>query len=342
MNEFNKVRNMGVPEDFEHFRGPEMRSSTFAVGGHDWRVLCYPNGRWQEDHISLFIEYAGRHASQELIGDTMAKIQFSILNQALEPSYTKTTILQPIHGSREWDGFESFITHEDFDKEKHLKDDCLTILCDLTVVVTGTDERMEIPPVVPPFDLHGQLAEAIWNKGSPDVKIKVGGETFPAHQWILEARSPVFKADLSAASRIYDYDYNSTAQLLHVRDMNPHVFKALLQFIYTDSPPDTSLLEAASTAESLLVAADRYELEKLKLVCEEALCRHIGMGSVSDILTLAERHRCPVLKEACMRFLFSPANLETVMEMHGFEQLKKHCSSALLDLVVKKMTRQEK
>ncbi|XP_020157720.1 BTB/POZ and MATH domain-containing protein 3-like [Aegilops tauschii subsp. strangulata] len=337
---------MGVPEDFEHFGGPEMRSSTFAVGDHYWRILCYPNGRWHEDHISLFIEHDDvRHASQEIIGDTMAKIQFSILDQGLKPSYTKTTILQPIHGSREWDGFESFITHEDFDKEreKHLKDDCLTILCDLTVVVTGTDERMEIPPVAPPFDLHGLLAEAIWNKESPDVKIKVGGETFPAHRWILEARSPVFKADLSAASsRRCKYDYDSAAQLLHVRDMDPQVFKALLQFIYTDSPPETSLLEAPETAEMLLMAADRYELEKLKLFCEEALCPHIDMSSVSHTLALAQRHRCPVLKEACMRFLSSPANLETVMAMHGFEQLKKDCSSALLDLVVKKMMRQEK
>ncbi|KAM3214076.1 hypothetical protein ACQJBY_066475 [Aegilops geniculata] len=336
---------MVIQAGLDDSTGLEMRSSTFAVVGHDWRISCYPNGRQlQEDHISLLIENAGRHASQESIGDLLAKIQFSILDQALEPSYTKTTILQPVRGyPPQWSGFELFIPHEDVDKEKDLKDDCLTVLCDLTVVVTGTDERMEIPPVAPPFDLHGQLTEAIWNKEVPDVRIKVGRETFPAHRWILEARSPVFKAVFKAglwpAPRIHNYD--SAAQLLHVRDMAPQVFKALLQFIYTDSPPE-DLLEAAATAERLLVAADRYELEKLKLFCEEALCRHIGMGSVSDTLALAERHRCPVLKEACMRFMSSPANLETVMAMDGFEQLKKDCSSALLDLVVKKMTLQEK
>nr|XP_020157719.1 BTB/POZ and MATH domain-containing protein 3-like [Aegilops tauschii subsp. strangulata] len=290
---------MVVKVNSECSRGLQMRSSTFAVGGHDWRILCYPKGHWCDGHISLFLEHGGRRASHKPIGDIMAKIQFSILDQALEPSYTKTILMQRYGSHYQWGGFEWFMTDEDFDKEKHLKDDCLTVVCDLTVIVTGTDECMEIPPVAPPLDLHGQLAEAIWDKETPDVEIKVGRETFTAHRWILEN----LRQHRSSTS---------------VQDMDPEVSKALLQFIYTDSPPHANLLEAATTAERLLVAADRYELEKLKLVCEEALCRHIGMGSVFATLALAERHRCPVLKEACMRFLSSSGNLETVIAMDGF------------------------
>jgi speckle-type POZ protein len=120
--------------------------------------------------------------------------------------------------------------------------------------------------------------------------------------------------------------------------MDAQVFKNLLQFIYTDSPPEKSLLEAASKAERLLVAADRYELGKLKRICEDALCRHISMDSVASDLALAERHRCPVLWEACMKFLTSPGNFQAFMATDGFEHLKTGCPSALLELVMKKMT----
>jgi speckle-type POZ protein len=156
--------------------------------------------------------------------------------------------------------------------------------------------------------------------------------------YIWKGRSPVFKADicLALASTTTTTSDDNTVKL-RVRDMDSEVFKALLQFIYTDSPP---LLEAPTTAESLLAAADKYELEKLKLMCEEALCRHIDMSSVASTLALAERHHCPALKEACTLFLSSPGNLETIMTTDGFRQLKTDCSSTLMELVVNKMIRQ--
>ena len=52
----------------------------------------------------------------------------------------------------------------------------------------------------------------------------------------------------------------------------------------------------------LIVAADRYNLQRLKLKCEDRLCGHIGTASVATILALAEKHHCPSLKQACFEF----------------------------------------
>jgi speckle-type POZ protein len=189
-----------------------------------------------------------------------------------------------------------------------------------------------VVPVAPPFDVvRGQLAEAIWKTQQADVKIKVGGETFPAHRWVLEARSPVLKADLSLAPMA-----DGTTAELRVDDMDAEVFKTLLRFMYTDSP---SLLEAAPAAERLLVAADRYQVENLKIICEEALCQHIDISSVAATLVLAERHHCSVLTAACMQFFSSSlGNLEAFVAADGFKQLKTAgCPSHLFDLVAKKM-----
>ena len=41
-------------------------------------------------------------------------------------------------------GWRDFIKHEDFDKEKHLRDDCLTLLCDVTVAGPDTEDYIEV------------------------------------------------------------------------------------------------------------------------------------------------------------------------------------------------------
>ncbi|CAM0909345.1 unnamed protein product [Alopecurus aequalis] len=312
--------------------GVEMRSHTFNVGGHDWRILCYPNGSFDKykGYVSIFLE----HASHAKTGDAIAKGQFSILDQAGTPSSTKP-LTECIFKSPTfaW-GERDFVKHEDVDREKHLKDDCLTLLCDVTVTEQQSDhhtsEHAEVAAsVAPPFDLPGQLGDAIWNTKTVDVEIEVGGETFPAHRSVLESESPVFKTELSLASTA------AGTTKLRVDDMDAKVFKALLQFIYTGVYPEKSRLEEAMMAEKLLVAADRYKLENLKLICEDALRQHIDMNSVAATLDLAEQHHCSVLTAACIQFFSSPDNLEAFTAAGGFKQLKAGCPSALMELVVK-------
>jgi speckle-type POZ protein len=54
--------------------------------------------------------------------------------------------------------------------------------------------------------------------------------------------------------------------------MKAEVFRNLLLFAYTDELPPVSQEEGtAAMAQHLLEAADRYAMEKLKLLCEERL-----------------------------------------------------------------------
>ncbi|XP_044327794.1 BTB/POZ and MATH domain-containing protein 2 [Triticum aestivum] len=325
-------------------KGWKMSSSTFSVGGHDWRVECYPNGDWQEHDgsISLYLN----HASHSKTGDAIAEFRFCILNQVdwEEPSWTRFSGVRLFSDTtdRSW-GWADFVKHENLEEEKDLyvKDDCLAVLCDVTVTAgMPTDDHAEAatpkPEAVaaaPHFDLH---AELVSNNQKPDVLIEVGGETLAVHRRVLEARSPVFKADLSLASAS-----EGATTVLRVDDMDADVCKALLWFIYSGTP-DMNQLETADTmAERLLVAADRYKLEELKQICADALRRRIRMSSVGTTLALAERHSCPELREACMQYISFPGNLKALMATDGFEQMKTDCSSALLELVLKQMVRLE-
>jgi speckle-type POZ protein len=68
----------------------------------------------------------------------------------------------------------------------------------------------------------------------------------------------------------------NVAVRLRIDDMEPRVFQAMLEFIYTDSWPElVDADEAVEMTQHLLLAADRYGLERLKLICEDMLCDRI-------------------------------------------------------------------
>lgn len=108
-----------------------------------------------------------------------------------------------------------------------------------------------------------------------DVTFHVGGEMFTAHRCVL--------AD----------------------DMEPRVFRALLHFIYTDTLPEVKEGDddKVAVAQGLLVAADRYGVERLKSTCSEMLCTCIDARTAMTLLQLADSHCCRRLKQACIRVI---------------------------------------
>uniref|UniRef100_A0A8I6YVY6 BTB domain-containing protein n=1 Tax=Hordeum vulgare subsp. vulgare TaxID=112509 RepID=A0A8I6YVY6_HORVV len=133
---------------------------------------------------------------------------------------------------------------------------------------------------------------------------------------------------------------SSAASPIEIHDMEANVFNSLLHYIYTDSVP---VLEMGSNkdetdvvmADHLLVAADRYNISRLKQICEEKLCNHIDSNMVATSLALAEQHGFHRLKEACLQFLASPSNLEAMMESEGYEHLKSSCPSVPKELIAR-------
>lgn len=87
--------------------------------------------------------------------------------------------------------------------------------------------------------------------------------------------------------------------------------------MYWDNLPDMLELVGANSkwastlmAQHLLAAADRYALDRLKLLCEAKLCEDIAINTVATTLALAEQHHCFQLKAACLRFIAMPENLK--------------------------------
>ena len=137
-----------------------------------------------------------------------------------------------------------------------------------------------------------------------DVTFHVGGETFTAHRCVLAARSPVFMAELFGP---WIENAAATGTCVRIDDMEPTVFRALLHFIYTDTLPELKEGDdggdKVAVAQGLLGAADRYGVERLKLICEDILCVHVDTRTAVTMLELADKHGCHRLMEACIKVL---------------------------------------
>uniref|UniRef100_A0ACD5X533 Uncharacterized protein n=1 Tax=Avena sativa TaxID=4498 RepID=A0ACD5X533_AVESA len=288
------------------------------------------------DFISIYLRLDSSHAK-----DVKAEFKFSILDGEGEPvsSYSKDHGIQVFERKGSDWGSHQFIRKTDLERSIHLRNDCFSIRCDVSVLkaICSKETCVDQLVVVPPSDLHRHLGGLLKSKDGTDVTFQVDGESFSAHRYVLAARSSVFKAELFGTMK-----ENSDGPI-EIRDVEADVFKSLLRFIYTDS-----LLEATSDGSNegeepedvvmaghLLVTADRYNIERLKLICESKLCSHIDTSMVATSLALAEQHSCHGLKEACLQFLTSPSNLEAMKASDDYKHLKSSCPSVLKELVAR-------
>ncbi|KAF8720548.1 hypothetical protein HU200_023804 [Digitaria exilis] len=177
---------------------------------------------------------------------------------------------------------------------------------------------------VPPSSLSRDIGQLLLSGQGADVRSPRIGS--------LAVRLPVFQAELFGPMKEAT---SEAGECVEIRDMRDDVFRNLLYFTYTDSLPDEPEEEGeeALIAQHLLVAADRYGMERLKLMCEDTLCRHIHISTLATTMALAEQHRCQGLKEACFQFLKSPVVLNTVMATDDFDHVATSCPSLIKELM---------
>ncbi|KAF3336014.1 BTB/POZ and MATH domain-containing protein 1-like isoform X1 [Carex littledalei] len=149
----------------------------------------------------------------------------------------------------------------------------------------------------------------------------------------MAAHSPVFEAELFGSMAESNMDCN-----IKINEMIPSVFKAMLDFMYNSSfSINEKLVDCevpmSSTAflQHLLVAADRYAAETLKVVCEGKLVESISLDIVLSSLELAEIHNCSELKNECLRFL-DKGNLGSLRLTEGYIKLMQNCPLLLAEV----------
>ncbi|OIT03924.1 PREDICTED: BTB/POZ and MATH domain-containing protein 4-like [Nicotiana attenuata] len=327
---YSLAKGMGV--------GKHIASDTFTVGGHQWAIYFYPDGKNPEDnsaYVSVFIALASEGT------DVRALFELTLVDQSgkgkhkvhshFDRSLESGPYTLKYRGSM-W-GYKRFFRRGMLETSDYLKDDCLKINCTVGVVRSTIDCSSLHTIQVPDPDIGAHFGMLLENMEGSDIIFNVAGEKFHAHKLVLAARSPVFRSE-------YFDGQDVDEQEIVVTDMEPEVFKVMLHFVYKDALVEEEL-EATSTSSApcisdtvtakLLSAADRYNLTRLRRLCESHLCKDISVNSVAQILALADRYHATELKTVCLRF--AAENLAAVMQSDGFEYLKEHSPSLQSELL---------
>ncbi|KAK7819688.1 btb/poz and math domain-containing protein 4 [Quercus suber] len=264
---YSLAKGMGV--------GKHIASDNFTVGGYQWAIYFYPDGKNPEDnsaYVSVFIALASEGT------DVRALFELTLVDQSgkgkhkVHSHFDRALESGPYtlkyRGSM-W-GYKRFFRRNLLESSDYLKDDCLKINCTVGVVVSATDCPRLHSIRVPESDIGAHFGVLLENMEASDITFDVAGQKFHAHKL------------------------------------------AMLHFIYRDSL--TEEVESVSSSSSctspvsdtltakLLAAADRYGLERLRMMCESHLCKDISVNSVAEILALADRYHATELKDVCLRF----------------------------------------
>ncbi|KAM3198555.1 hypothetical protein ACQJBY_073605 [Aegilops geniculata] len=321
-------------------------SGTFEVGGHTW-ALDYSfddDGQLTSVTLVLLTAYITEDA---VVAKASLRIEDPLGRWPAAVWETDEAYTFPVWSGNSWQLSqasrswtlpvpEAFRGHE----SRYMQDDRLTILC--TVEVLREEEDSGVAE-----DMQKLLFLSSEMKSTrpacmlPDVTFVVEKAEIQAHRLVLAMRSRVFAAELLGDMR------EGTTRRVTVADMSASTFKAMIRFIYTDELPikgkttnKCAARRRVDMALDLLVAADRYDLEKLRLMCEKILSESIDVASVMPTLMAVHgRHRCHELEESCIKYLASDANVYAyVKATEEYKELEESCCSFLASVTDKVAT----
>jgi len=180
--------------------------------------------------------------------------------------------------------------------DRYLPDGDLTVLCTLYYLGRKTyaaDRLKEPVPVIPQPEIASSAMRNVLAEGQfSDVVVVAEEREFPVHRVILAQRSDVFRA-------MFAVDMTETQnKRVVIEDLSADTVSDLLTFIYTDSAPNVNKL-----AMELLAAAEKYNIPRLKAVCEAKLAKSLNIDNVIDRLLESETYRADQLKTAALHWI---------------------------------------
>ena len=145
---------------------------------------------------------------------------------------------------------------------------------------------------VPKFDLSKVMEGARQNGQCTDIILVTEGKEFKAHKVVLVSQSPFF------ATRFEERWTEHGGNRIDMTDIPTDIMEAILSYMYTGN-----VTNIAQIAHKLLPKAEQYQLEGLKVSCEEALIKTLTAQTVINNLLLADTHNSQKLKQSCLVFI---------------------------------------
>ncbi len=155
-------------------------------------------------------------------------------------------------------------------------------------------------------------------------------ESIGGHSHILAARSPVFAAMFRNEMK------EPNIGKVNVDDIRPDIFKQLLHYIYSGRLFEP-LIE--TTAQSLYIAADKYDIGDLKKECIRFLLPCIQVNNAINFMVWAYLHSVDELKNAALTFMAEHG--KEICLLKDWEELTKNYPNLCVEasrVIIERMT----
>ena len=241
----------------------------------------------------------------------------SFVTLSLNPSLAKAVsnckfyILNPCH-----EGPKILIPNDDgeisFKPSDYIYDDTLTIQVEGDVLTFSCQ--------TPADNIRKGMYSLYKSEALVDTTIKCQDKEFKVHRAILASQSPVFQG-------MFEADMNEKQSgVIEVSDITPEAMSDLVTYLYTGTTPDVK--------SELLEVADKYQLPRLRTICENELRNGIKKTNVIKTLILADLHGRSALKKACFQFIrLNSAEVLQTSEWADFKECKDECASLFMEVL---------
>ena len=164
------------------------------------------------------------------------------------------------------------------------------------------------------------------------MELLVGEEVFECHKVVLCARSPVFMAMFQSGMK------ESNTQKITINDMKTEVVAEMLKFIYTGNVSNANVLN--NLARDLLSAANHYQLNMLKGLCEDKLCENLDVSSSVELLVLGDLHQASKLKSKALKLLTQ--NIDKIVNTDVYKDLLRKYPDLSLEVTKAAILKQQR
>ncbi|XP_065205254.1 speckle-type POZ protein-like [Planococcus citri] len=304
-------------------KGEIIRSPTFFAASNDnfkWYLDLDPEGEnGEKDTIGLFL-FLSRSSTRKR---AFTKYGFSILSNdgRVQNNFTKHPVFHEFNNdlveSADGDGrgWTNCLNIDETFKNKFLQNDALTISFHLAFFEMDHISIAEIfcRCNIAHFEhLSKNFLSAYENREFTDFTISVKGKDYAVHKIILASSCnyfyKMFKTDMK----------ESVENRVEMTDVDEAVMDEVLKFIYAGKCENTDNL-----ACDLLAAADKYDLDDLKKICEDSVYMSLSVDNASNVLILADRHNVNKLKSKVIDFIIDKSS-EVMNSTTWNENMEKH------------------
>eukprot|EP00954_Amorphochlora_amoebiformis_P024192 1364868-Amorphochlora_amoeboformis.AAC.1 len=289
------IEQIKQPQDGEE-NGEMLESAPCKIMYHDWG--CYVE-KYKEDGFLSFYVY----------GHDSAKASYSLylkVNKTDEWKLDQDAGYYDGGWSRGW-GWRCWkkLSHL---KANHIINGKIHVQVKLNIYneIEHTSRKL---PMTPPPELKSRTERMLSDGIHSDVTLCCDGQEFRAHKSMLASSSEVFAAMFNHKMR------ESLDGSVEIKGIESKTLDALLLYIYTEKLP------ASFNEIALLLAADKYQISRLAVICMQALGRKLTPSTMLTVLSTAHRlshiPEARSLKILCMKYFAKHAEEITALKEFG-------------------------